>query len=131
MRVAIIDDDKVYRVLAGKIMESTRIPFTIEHFDDAEEAIDLFVSGETLPNIVFLDLNMPSMDGWELLEHLNEKKITVLKGCLLYIVSSSNNVEDRNKAAKFPQITEYLVKPILKEKYLEIFKTSMPHFGSD
>lgn len=130
MKIAIIDDDKVYRVLAGKIMESTKIPFSLEHFDDAEEALDIFLKGDNLPDVVFLDLNMPTMDGWELLDLLNEHKIFSLGGCKLYIVSSSNNEEDRKRAVCFPQITDYLVKPILKEKYLEIFKTFELNPGS-
>jgi len=76
----IIDDDKVYVNLVKKIIETKKLCETLLIFKDGKESIDYFeallqnLEEERIPEIIFLDLNMPVMDGWEFLERFTKIK---------------------------------------------------------
>ena len=70
--IFLIDDDPIYLLLARKIISSADSRFTITEFMQAEDALDFLVQNKNnaglLPDIIFLDLSMPFMDGWAFLE---------------------------------------------------------------
>lgn len=62
-----------------------------------------------LPDVIFLDLNMPVMDGWQFLDELI--KIPIAEQIPLYIVSSSVDSRDIKKAESYKMVNKYIVKP--------------------
>ena len=72
----------------------------------------------TLPEVVFLDLNMPVKDGFVFLNDFEALSDTVKKKCKIVVLSSSISPEDINKASTNPYVIKYVNKP-LSEKYLE------------
>lgn len=67
---------------------------------------------EDIPQIIFLDLNMPVMDGWEFLNEFSKIKNQIRKKIDLYVVSSSIDSRDIERAKSIDIVSDYLTKPI-------------------
>lgn len=124
----IIDDDKIYVNLVRKIIEIKQLSENLLIFKNGLEALEYFkvilsnMSEEKLPDIIFLDLNMPIMDGWEFLGEFIKIKNNFDKKITLYVVSSSIDPRDLERAKSFNLVTDYLIKPIELKKFEKIFE---------
>lgn len=123
----IIDDDKIYVNLVKKIIEIKKLSKNLLIFKNGMEALDHFklilenATEEKLPDIIFLDINMPIMDGWEFLNEFIKIKNNFEKKITLYVVSSSIDPRDLERAKSFNLVTDYLIKPIELKKFEKIF----------
>lgn len=115
--VWIIDDDAIFKIIAQKIIQKSENLETMSTFSNGQEALEalkIAVSkNENLPDIILLDIEMPIMDGWEFMSHINpytpilkEKKIKI------FILSSSIAIEDKLKAESNSNVSGYMTKPI-------------------
>lgn len=81
---------------------------------NGKEAIDFLKSKEgdshPQPEIIFLDLNMPVMDGWEFLEEYDKLEEEQKAGIVLIMLTSSLSVKDQKRASKNKYIKEYITK---------------------
>lgn len=124
----IIDDDKIYVNLVRKIIEIKKLSENLLIFKNGREALDYFqlimgnMTEDKLPDIIFLDLNMPVMDGWEFLSEFIKIKNNFEKKITLYVVSSSIDPRDLERAKSFNMVTDYLIKPIELKKFEKIFE---------
>ncbi|GAB3162858.1 response regulator [Telluribacter humicola] len=64
------------------------------------------------PQVVFLDLDMPMMGGWEFLEEFMQNYYSSFKSTRFYIISSSINPQDRIRAKQYPPVLDFVAKPI-------------------
>ncbi|MDG1571150.1 response regulator [Robiginitalea sp. M366] len=122
--VCIIDDDPIYQFGMKILMSEVDFSEQILIYQDGQEAIDGLLQklgrGEALPPVIFLDLNMPIKDGWDFLDdfvqipHNNREKVTI------YVISSSINPADRERARQYEVVGNYIVKPISSENLKEI-----------
>ena len=114
--ICIIDDDDIYKFTITKTLETEKIAKKILVFNDGEEAINFLIdnisNSEEIPDLIFLDINMPIMDGFEFLEEFVSLKPKVGKKIQIYMVSSSVDTVDRDRAAKISEVSDYIVKPI-------------------
>lgn len=122
----IIDDDKIYVNLVKKVIEIKKLSRNLIIFKNGKEALEYFkpIPGTTqsnMPDIIFLDLNMPVMDGWEFLSEFVKIKNNFNKKITLYVVSSSIDPRDLERAKSFNMVTDYLIKPIELKKFEKIF----------
>lgn len=112
----VIDDDAIYQIIVNKIIQKSEMFSTVSSFKNGKEAIDAVTNSinkvESLPDIILLDINMPIMDGWEFMEELEILKPSITKKIIVYIVSSSIAIEDKNKSKTYPYILGYLSKPV-------------------
>ena len=112
----VIDDDAIYQIIVNKIIQRSQMFSEISTFKNGKDAIDALQNSlennKLLPNIILLDINMPIMDGWEFMEEMELLKSQISKQIIIYIVSSSIAVEDKNKSKTYPDILGYLSKPI-------------------
>ncbi|WP_339607878.1 response regulator [uncultured Roseivirga sp.] len=110
----IIDDDPIFVFGAKRMMELAGFCNGFMVFQDGRKALDglsaIVASGNNLPELILLDLNMPVMDGWQFLDEFT--KIKTHKRITLYIVSSSIDNEDFKKAETYEVVSNYIVKPI-------------------
>jgi len=124
----IIDDDKIYVNLVKKIIEIKHLSENLLIFKNGLEALEYFkviltnMTEEKLPDIIFLDLNMPVMDGWEFLGEFIKIKNNFDKKITLYVVSSSIDPRDLERAKSFNLVTDYLIKPIELKRFEQIFE---------
>lgn len=115
-KIWVIDDDPIYQIIVKKIIEKSEMFTEIYSFKNGKDAIDnLYKSSEnseSVPDIILLDINMPIMDGWEFMEELGLIKTKFNNEIVVYIVSSSIAIEDKNKSKSYENILGYLSKPI-------------------
>jgi CheY-like chemotaxis protein len=127
--VWIVDDDKLYQFTAQKTMDKTNLVSHVVAFADGKVAIEALQEiqhdATKIPDIIFLDINMPVMDGWEFLDYYLKMKANVAKQSDIYIVSSSIDTADKAKAYNIEGIVSILVKPISKEYFTEIFQRTL------
>lgn len=121
----VVDDDTIYQTIINKLIQKSGVFSTHSSFMNGKEAIitlknTLEVDSNNLPDIILLDINMPVMDGWEFMEEIKKIKSKINKHILIYIVSSSIAIEDKNKSKTFPDIIGYIPKPITVNDLLSI-----------
>lgn len=124
MKVAVIDDDHIFQHLMKRLLSKLGVS-DIVFFSDGEEAAEYFqtdLTAQDLPQIIFLDLNMPIMDGWNFLDAYQQIKLPELEHIPIYILSSSKNPKDLEKAKEYPIIFEFLSKPPMRQKLNAIFE---------
>ena len=116
LKTCIVDDDSIYRFTMVKALESTKVPMEIMAFSDGEEAIDFMLDNldqdSVFPDVIFLDIDMPIMDGFQFMEEYIKIKPRVGKKITIYMVSSSLDPVDIERAKKISAISDYIVKPI-------------------
>ena len=123
LKIIIIDDDEVSNFIYRKVIESTKVHESIKEFQRAKHALDYFIKNindpSTLPDLVFLDINMPIMNGWQFLEEYSQKVLPHLpKRVVLCMLSSSVYKKDVDQANKNEQVDEYISKPLTQDKIL-------------
>ncbi|WP_029596808.1 response regulator [Flavobacterium sp. ACAM 123] len=125
--IAIIDDDSIFQFIAKKFIKSFESVNQTLIFSDGKDAIDFLYSNvdnqDKFPDIIFLDINMPVMNGWQFLKKYVELKSKIEKKIIIYVVTSSNNPDDFIQAKSIQEVSDYLVKPISREKYTSILSS--------
>lgn len=122
--ICIIDDDSIYQYTITKTIKAYNLANDIMVFSDGEEALDFFIrnldSSENLPDIILLDINMPIMDGFQFMEEYIKIKPRVGKKISIYMVSSSVDSNDIEKAKRIGEISDYIIKPIKPGELISI-----------
>ena len=126
--VCLIDDDNIYQYTARVILESTGLAKEIHSFYNGSEAISYFrdeknLQPEILPDVIFVDINMPVMNGWEFLEEYQKLYAMLPKPIVVYVVSSSVDSSDMQKSRSYKAVSDYLVKPVNRSKYQELMES--------
>lgn len=124
--IAIVDDDEIFVFLTKKVIERSNVVELIKIFNNGLEALNYFRENqntpEALPEIILLDLSMPIMDGWQFLDEYVKLNIKPAKKLTIYICSSSISPDDIERAKKISIVTDYLIKPVTKEKLVQIIE---------
>ena len=120
-RVLLIDDNDIDNFINERMITTNFFSNRVIVKNSGESALNYLKenSGEdaNLPQIIFLDLNMPIMDGFAFLHEYEKLPDTVKKNCKVIVLSSSISPEDINRASTNPLVVKYVNKP-LNEKYL-------------
>ncbi len=131
-KVLCIDDDTVTQMLCSIQMESTLFCKKVEEALNGQSALDYYealakdANGlENAPELILLDLNMPVMGGWEFLEHFATNYPAFAQNVKIYILSSSINPTDKERAGREPLVSGFLSKP-LEDAQLEKLKNFWP-----
>jgi CheY-like chemotaxis protein len=123
-----VDNDEVYLFLIRKVIEKKYKDNKILEFYNGLDAIEFIKENikdkHLLPDIIFLDINMPVMDGWEFIESFKRIKREIQKPITIYMVSSSVDDADLNRAKNIKEISEFVCKPMTIEKVNTIFETA-------
>lgn len=128
--ILIIDDDPVNNFLFSRIIKVSDISQNIQTELSAKVALSSIKHNieinRKLPDVIFLDINMPLMNGWEFLNEYEELPKCVRKNIKLYMLSSSVCEEDIRKSKEYQDVVDYICKPLTTEV---LFKIHAEHIG--
>jgi len=120
----IIDDDPISVFGIKRSMKETDFSDDVVVYTNGQEALDgltkMLNDGNKLPSIIFLDLNMPIMDGWEFLDDFIKIPNTNTDKVTIFIVSSSMDPRDMIKAKSYSMVNNYILKPILRKDLVRL-----------
>ena|ERR1700742_2347501 len=125
-KILLIDDDPVFVLLARKILESIDKALAVDVCADGELGIGYIDRAKedpkSLPEFIFLDLNMPVLDGWGFLEAYSAIEHELGKKVKVYILSSTISADDIAHAMQYPFLSGFLIKPLEKSKMEDIVR---------
>ncbi|MCI4443164.1 MAG: response regulator [Lentimicrobium sp.] len=119
-----IDDDPITLMLCKMVITKASFSNEIATAKNGEEALKYFNTlkqtnsnsdFKKYPQLIFLDLNMPVMGGWEFLDSFSTADYSDYNDTKVIILSSTIDPEDLEKSKKYPMVIDFLSKPISKE----------------
>jgi len=119
-KVLLIDDNYIDNFVNKKLIEMTGFASDVEVYESAVDALNNLKTRkkEEFPDVIFLDIMMPVMDGFAFLEEYNKLGQDHREKCKIIMLSTSESFQDLNKANKNPLVQKFLNKP-LTEPVLE------------
>ncbi|WP_026902971.1 response regulator [Pedobacter glucosidilyticus] len=125
LHILIIDDDEINNFIAAKLIDKIPPRAKVSTCLNGQEGIDYIISGlnnqEELPDIIFLDINMPVMNGWEFLEEYAKIAHQLSKKIVINMLSSSVYNDDISKSKTFSTVNKFISKPLTVEKIKSLY----------
>jgi CheY-like chemotaxis protein len=122
--ICVIDDDTIYQFAVKLNLKQHHLADNILTFENGEEAkkyfIDNAAKAEKLPDVILLDINMPVMDGWDFLEWIKENRNLFARNIPIFMVSSSIDWRDIERAKSYESVMDYISKPLTEGNFFEI-----------
>lgn len=128
-KVLIIDDDPIHNMVSSKLIEKAGFADKTDKVLSGKLALEYLnrnAKENTLPELIFLDINMPLMDGWEFLEHFNEIRNGFGKDIHVLMLTSSISPGDIEKSKEHPLVFEFVTKPLSIDKLNDIKHSLLP-----
>jgi len=130
--VLLIDDSIPINYFHKIIVKKSGIALSCIAVNNGQEALDYLQikrdAQERFPELIFVDINMPVINGWEFLEKFRAKHKSILKEVVTVMLTTSINPDDREKAKKL-NVPNYLPKPltvqVLKDLYDSYYKARL------
>ena len=129
-KILFVDDDPITLMLCKKVIEKAEFSKEIDFAHNGEDALKYFDSLKTdlnnnteivPPELMFLDLNMPVMGGWEFLDLFSDEKyFTFFPNLKVIVLSSTIDPKDIEKSKSYFMVVDFLSKPITKELLISI-----------
>jgi CheY-like chemotaxis protein len=122
--VLLIDDDEPTNFIAKMIVTKADLNDNTQAIQSGVKALkylqDENLSNYDIPDLIFLDINMPTMNGWEFLEEYKKLDIHKKKKIVLYMLTTSMNDDDQIRSEKIEHVDGFLIKPLTLKTYTEI-----------
>lgn len=121
-KVMLIDDDEVFNFISVHMMKTYNFASHVDVYLSPNEAVKKLTElpPDEFPDCIFLDLDMPSMDGWDFLDAFKNLHLIHSQRCAVFILTSSVSDSDTARILKYPEICELISKPLSAEKLNEI-----------
>lgn len=128
--VLLIDDDEPTNFINKVIIERSDCADHIQISESAEEALDYLRQqgnssnngGSLSPELIFLDINMPKLNGWDFLEEYREWQRSQNYDPVIVMLTTSLNPEDEKRARQTAEVSGYESKPLNKSKLDELMQ---------
>ncbi|MFQ3214956.1 MAG: CheY-like chemotaxis protein [Marivirga sp.] len=122
--VMLVDDNDTDNFISKRIIEITEFAKSVEIKNSGKSALEYLEEykndPEKLPNIIFLDINMPIVDGFVFLYEFEKFSDTVKDKCKVIILSSSDNKRDIDKIVNNDHVIKFITKPLTENALNEI-----------
>jgi len=116
----LIDDNYIDNFVTRRILESSNFADHVVVSQSATEAIDSLRSGAVKPDVIFLDIRMPGMGGFEFLQEYDKIDIEGKNKVKIFMLSSSLDPTDMKKSGNNKYITQFIHKPLTQKALDEI-----------
>ncbi len=115
--VYLIDDDRLVNMISERIIKLAEFASEVVVYSGAGKALEGMSeiaagSPGNFPEIIFLDTNMPEIDGWGFLEAYGKFDESLREKCKVFILSSSIDTRDINKAKTYNTVSDFISKPL-------------------
>jgi two-component system nitrate/nitrite response regulator NarL len=119
-KTVLIDDSDIDLFIQRRFLEVYNFSEQLVSYKSAEEALQWLknVDGEPAPDIIFLDLNMPEIDGFAFLKSFEGLPDKIVKKSKIVVLTSSNSSQDREQAFENKNVIQFITKP-LKQSDIE------------
>ena len=128
MNLLLIEDDAIETMKFQRVLKKVESSHKLTEAKNGEEALELLTSGQTLPDIILLDLNMPRMNGIEFLTKL--KAHERLQYLPTIILTTSENRHDLLECYKVG-VAGYVIKPLKFEEYEIKIKAVLDYWNNN
>jgi CheY-like chemotaxis protein len=126
----LVDGDPMSNMVNEEVMHTSKFAHKVGSYMDAEEALD-YLRGlvefdiTNFPNVLFLDINLPEMNGWEFLEQMNKFPKFILSRCKVFMLTSSTEQKDIEKSKPYKIVHDFVSKPLTVDKIKTLFFRKM------
>ena len=120
-KVLLVDDDKALNFINRLTIQDHAADCHITEALDGQQALDYLAGHDECPDIIFLDINMPGMDGFEFLEEM-ERRGKCCENSKIFMLTSSVREEDKTKAMSSDLVKGYFDKPLSSQHIEEILR---------
>jgi len=122
----VVDDDYVNNMICRKIIKKVSPEMDVQEFLDPDTALvyikSTYSKTDAPDAVLFLDINMPIITGWEFLEAFERFDTRVKEHLKIYMLSSSVAPGDKERAANNKNVVDYIEKPLSVEVINSILK---------
>jgi len=119
-KVMVIDDNEIDLYIAEMLMATAGFAEKVVCVKSAKEALaylkPLYADPDELPQFIFLDINMPEMTGFDFLNEYQHLPENIRKNCIIMMLTTSLNQDDRMQAERNQFVRKFLNKPLDRDK---------------
>jgi CheY-like chemotaxis protein len=118
-----VDDDKMVLFIHEKMMVHAGFSASPKAFEDGHDTLTYISENKADDKrfVIFLDVNMPKLDGWEFMDELD--KLGLTNYCYIFVVTSSIDTADKEKAENYTAAVGFVEKPLSIERLKDLKKT--------
>jgi len=131
VNLIVIDDDPIQHFIMKKLLTLylTTGPDEVTFSDNGVEVLEFLDinrdNKDVLPDLIFLDLNMPILSGWDFLERFTHIQKKIIKPIWIYIISSSIHPGDISQSGNYLFVKDYVIKPMTRLLLNKIFEVNL------
>jgi len=132
--ILLIDDDEPTNFLNRMTLEQADCAHCVQTIQTGQEALNYLMhkgkyqhaNDHPHPDLIFLDINMPAMDGWEFLEKYRQLPSQQKASIVMIMLTTSLNPDDQQRAAAIPEIDGFEHKPLRVDRLKDMLKHYFP-----
>lgn len=124
--ILLVDDDEPTNYLHEMLIRENNLAKNVDIVNTGREAIDYLKTKQErsypCPDLIFLDINMPIMNGWKFLEEYRKLPKEQRGNIVIFMLTTSLNPEDSKKTAEIEEVQGFISKPLTLELYRDMYE---------